>query len=135
MLSKKQKGAYLAVGGSASALIFWLCYAESAEKARGFLGESTERVTRILGEIEAVLATVRVRTEQIDRFLEEVIRVAQEQTHKVDTVLNNAVRRFEQTGDVIQKNVADSSIEIGVLLKEFKDELDQLISAKASRAA
>jgi len=135
MLSRKQKAIYLTGGGAMAAALVWLCYAKSAAGARSFLGEAGKKVGKSLSDIENTLSTVRKCTEEIDHFVRELVQVGSEQRVRAEMVIDDTLRRLEQTTDVIQNNLTQSSNEIAALLRDIRIAVAQWVSSQPSQAA
>lgn len=135
MLSRKQKAIYLTGGGAVAAALVWLCNAKSAAGARSFLGEAGKKVGNSLSDIQNTLSTVRQCTEEVDRFVHELVQVGRERRAQAEVVIDDTLKRLEQTTDVIQKNLTQSSEEITALLRDIRVAVAHLVSSQPSQAA
>jgi uncharacterized membrane protein len=135
MLSRKQKAIYLTGGGAVAAALVWLCNAKSAAGARSFLGEAGKKVGNSLSDIQNTLSTVRQCTEEVDRFVHELVQVGRERRAQAVVVIDDTLKRLEQTTDVIQKNLTQSSEEITALLRDIRIAVAHLVSSQPSQAA
>lgn len=135
MLTRKQKAIYLTGGGVVAAALVWLCSAKSAAGARSFLGEAGKKAGKSLDDIQNTLSTVRQCTVEVDRFVRELVQVGRERRAQAELVIDDTLKRLEQTADVIQKNVAQSSEEITALLRDLRTAVAHLVSSKPSEAA
>lgn len=77
---------------------------------------------------EEISETVRSRAEEIDRFLSELQRVGQEQAGKVDYLVSDTVQKFEQTTEVIQKDILRPVVEVSAFVKGVRSGLGVLFS-------
>lgn len=135
MLSRKQKAIYLTGGGAVAAALVWLCNAKSAAGARSFLGEAGKKVGNSLSDIQNTLSTVRQCTEEVDRFVHELVQVGRERRAQAEVVIDDTLKRLEQATDVIQKNLTQSSEEITALLRDIRIAVAHLVSSQPSQAA
>jgi transcriptional regulator len=99
------------------------------------LGRMSDKMLQVLDQVTTPFEILQRRTEDLDHFVGEMIRVGKDQASKVDTVMSNTASRFEQTSDVIQNNLVESALELSAFLRAVKVGLDQLRSGKPSRAA
>ena len=74
------------------------------------------------------------RGEQVDGFVEEMIRLGRDQASKIDYVVTDTVQKFEQTTELIQKDVLRPAVEISSFVKGVKTGLAYLFSKRANRA-
>jgi hypothetical protein len=136
MISTKQKIVYLSAGGATAASLVWLRYAKSAGKARGFLGETGNKVMRTLRSIHGAVDTLQKRTEEIDRFLQEMIDLGRAEKSLAEAVVANSLQRYEQTAQLIKNNLIQSSGDVATLLSDLKSGVKHLVSTpQSSRAA
>ena len=135
MVSTKQKAIYLATGGAAAATLVWLRYAKSAAGARRFMGRAGARAGKTLNGIQNSLSTIRKRTEEVDRIVHELVQIGSEQKNRAQSVVNESLRRLEQTTEVIRKNLTQSSNDITALLHDVRTAVEQSVATKPSHAA
>lgn len=135
MLSRKQKAIYLTGGGAVAAALVWLCNAKSAAGARSFLGEAGKKVGNSLSDIQNTLSTVRQCTEEVDRFVHELVQVGRQRRAQPEVVIDDTLKQLEQATDVIQKNLTQSSEEITALLRDIRIAVAHLVSSQPSQAA
>ncbi len=135
MLTTRQRAIYLAAGGTAAAGLVWLRYARSAAGARSFLKETGGKARRSLAEMQAALSALQKRVEETDKLLHMFARLGSEQKAKAEVVISDTLKRLEQTTDLVQKNLAESSTDIATLLKEIRIALKQSIGTGSHRAA
>lgn len=128
MASRKDKIIFLTVGGSVAAVYFWLKYARSGEKTRQFFKEAGDKANRTLG-------TLQRRTEEIDQFLHETIQTGREERDRIGKVMNDTMKRLEETTDVMQKNLVESSDEIKTMLKEIRSKVEHRSEPNAPESA
>jgi uncharacterized protein YoxC len=77
--------------------------------------------------------SVRERAQDLDQFIQEMLQVGRDQAAKVDFVVTDTVQKFEQTTDLIQRDVVRPAIELSSFLKGVKSGLDYLFSRKRSQ--
>lgn len=135
MLSRKQRTIYLAAGGTTAAALVWLRYARSAAGARGYLRKTGGKARRTLGEIQTRLSALQKRVEEADRLLHAFAQLGSEQKTKAEIVINDTLKRLEQTADLVQKNLVESSTDIATLIKEMRIAVKQSAGSRPPRAA
>jgi predicted phage-related endonuclease len=135
MVSRNQKALYLATGGIAAATFIWLRYAKSASGTRTFLSEAGARAAERLADIQEGLSTLRKRAEEVEGLVHELAHIGSERLALAETVINDTLKRIEQTADVIQANLVQSSNEISALFKDTRNSLEHAISTRPPRAA
>ena len=133
-MASPRERTYLVIGGAFGAALTLLCTAKS-EKAGRLLGRMSDKAVQVLDQVTTPFEILQRRTEDLDHFVGEMIRVGKDQASKVDTVMSNTASRFEQTSDVIQNNLVESALELSAFLRAVKVGLDQLRSGKPSRVA
>lgn len=94
------------------------------------LGELSENLNKNLSEVSDI---VRRRTDDLDSFLEDLFQVGREQASKIDYLVTDTAQKFEETTEVIQKDILRPVVEISSLIKGIKAGLDVLFSRKSSR--
>ena len=120
MATRNQKAMVLAAGGAITATLIWFRYARSAARARSFMDDVGQKASRTLDRVQNTLTTIQKRTEEFDRFVHELVRVGNEQKAHAETVINDTLKKLDQTAETIQKNLTTSSSEITELLKEIR---------------
>lgn len=120
MATRNQKAMVLAAGGAVTGTLIWLRYAKSAARARHFMDDVGQKASRTLDRVQHTLTTMQKRTEEFDRFVHELVRVGSEQKAHPETVINDTLKKLDQTAEAIQKNLTTSSSEIAELLKEIR---------------
>lgn len=75
---------------------------------------------------------VRQRAQDLDRFVEELVRVGRDQASKIDYVVTDTVQKFEQVTEVIQKDVIQPALEISSFIKGVKAGLGYLFNRKGA---
>ncbi len=135
MLTGKQKAIYLTAGGTAAATLVWLRYAKSAAGTRSFLRTTGGKARRALGEVQTTVSALQRRVEETDRLLHAFARLGSEQKTKAEVVINDTLKRLEQTADLVQRNLVESSTDIATLLKEIRIALKQSVGTKSPQAA
>jgi chromosome segregation ATPase len=95
------------------------------------LGEMAETVHT---QITDIGETLHSRAGDVDQFVEEVLQLGREQASKVDYLVTDTVQKFEETTEVIQRDVLQPAIEISSLVRGVKAGLDVLLSRKSSRS-
>lgn len=93
------------------------------------LGNMAQNVSR---NVDEVTQTIRVRSEDIDLFLDEVVGIGREQASKIDYLVTDTVQKFEQTTETIQKDVLRPAIEISSFVKGLRAGLGVLFSGDRS---
>ena len=124
------------MGSATVASLLWLRYAKSAGKARGILGGAGEKVMRTLRTIHCAANTIQKRTEEIDHFVQELIDLGRIQKSHAEGVFEATLQRFEETAELIRKNLALSSDDVTALLSDLRAGVKQLaVKPEAFRAA
>jgi hypothetical protein len=113
MVLTRKDLAYWTAGGTASALLVWLCWADSAEQARRFLQATVRDVGQKLGRIQTSVSAIQRRIEEFDRLTRELLELAKEERPKVEAVIRD----------------------VSELLKEIKDGLEKVNISKSPEAA
>lgn len=91
------------------------------------LGKMAEDVSANLQEIASI---VKNRTVELDQFVQEMVQVGREQASKVDYVVTDTVKKFEETTDIIKRDILRPAIEISSFFKGLKSGLEFLFGAK-----
>ncbi len=135
MISRKQRGIYLATGGAAAAAIVWLGYAKSAAGARSFLGRTGAKAGRSLNGIQRSLSTIRMRVDEVDRIVHELAQIGSEQKDRAEAVIQETLKRLEESTNTIRTSLAQSSEDISLLLKDVRAAVEHSLSSRPHRAA
>lgn len=91
------------------------------------LGEISETLKADVDEISDML---KKRSQDIDDFAEEVVRVGRGQAGKIDMVVTDTVEKFERTTTIIQRDLLRPALEIAAFLKGLRSGLNYLFSHK-----
>jgi type VI protein secretion system component VasK len=78
MATENKKAAILLAGGTIAATLIWLRYAKSAARARRFLDEIAQKASRTLDGIQNTLTTIQNRSDEVYRFVHELVRTGKE---------------------------------------------------------
>ncbi len=78
--------------------------------------------------VNQISQTIRQRADDIDRFVNELMDLGREQASKIDFLVTDTVQKFEQTTEVIQKDVLRPAIEISAFIKGLRSGLAVLFS-------
>ncbi len=128
MATENQKVAVLLAGGTIAAALIWLRYAKSAARARRFMDEIGLKASQTLDGIQNTLTTIQKRTEEVDRFVQELVRAGKEQKAHAEAVIGDTLKRLDQTAETIQKNLTTSSTEVTELLKEIRSGVGKAVA-------
>ncbi len=91
------------------------------------LGKMAEDVSANLKDIASI---VRNRTVDLDQFVDEMVQIGRDQASKVDYVVTDTVKKFEDTTDIIKRDILRPAIEISSFFKGIKSGLEFLFGAK-----
>ncbi len=91
------------------------------------LGKMAEEVSASLQDIASI---VRNRTADLDQFVEEMVQIGRDQASKVDYVVTDTVKKFEDTTDIIKRDILRPAIEISSFFKGIKSGLEFLFGAR-----
>lgn len=114
---------------------------------KGQLGEVTGTIREVtdslkpLGRIaedvrnnaEFLSRVVRDRAEDFDQFAQEMVQLARDQASKIDYLVTDTVKKFEQTTEVVQREVVHPALEIASFIKGIKSGLGYLFDRKSSK--
>ncbi len=92
------------------------------------LGKMADEVSSSLQEIALI---VRNRTVDLDQFVDEMVQIGRDQASKVDYVVTDTVKKFEETTDIIKRDILRPAIEISSFFKGIKSGLEFLFGAKS----
>ncbi|MFQ5738144.1 MAG: hypothetical protein ACE5JX_03985 [Acidobacteriota bacterium] len=92
------------------------------------LGTMAEKIS---AGVTLVSERVRGRAEDLDHLIDELAAVAREQASKIDYLVTDTVQKFEQTTEVIQKDVLRPAVEITSFVKGVKSGLEVLFSKRS----
>lgn len=93
------------------------------------LRSSAEHVSANVNEVSE---TLRRRAGDLDKFLDELMDLGREQASKIDYLVTDTVQKFEQTTEVIQKDVLRPAVEISAFIKGIRSGLAVLFSKQTS---
>jgi len=96
------------------------------------LGKMAEEVSANLQEITSI---VRDRANDLDLFAQEMIQIGRDQASKVDYVVTDTVKKFEDTTDIIKRDILRPAIEISSFFKGIKSGLEFLFGKKRTAQA
>lgn len=85
---------------------------------------------QVKNNVNAISNLLKERAEDVDQFVGEILQVGREQSSKVDYVVTDTVKKFEQTTQVIQKDVLGPVTEIAALVKGVRSGLEYLFARK-----
>lgn len=87
----------------------------------------------VKANVESLSALVKARVEDVDDFVQEVVQVGREQAVKFDHVVTDTIQKFEQTTEVIQRDVLRPALEISSFFKGVRAGISYLFNKRASR--
>ncbi len=87
------------------------------------LGQTVEELSTHLLETGQLM---RTRAEDFDQFMQEVMQIGREQALKFDYVVTDTVQKFEQTTDMIKRDVIRPALEISSFIKSIRAGLGYL---------
>ena len=79
-------------------------------------------------DVSLISETVRRRADDMDQFVNELMNLGREQASKIDFLVTDTVQKFEQTTEVIQKDVLRPAVEISAFVKGIRSGLAVLFS-------
>ena len=79
------------------------------------------------------MSSFRKTTEEVDGLVKEMIRLGHEQAQRVDGLVTDTVEKFEQTSEVIQKDVVRPILEIGSFFKGIQSGLSFLLGRREKK--
>lgn len=79
-------------------------------------------------DISQISRTIRERADDLDQFINELMGLGREQASKIDFLVTDTVQKFEQTTEVIQKDVLRPAVEISAFIKGIRSGLAVLFS-------
>lgn len=110
---------------------------ESVSTRLAQVSESLEPVRQLGDELNEnvrfVMGAFRRTTEQVDELVNEVIRLGHEQAQRVDGLVTDTIEKFEQTSEVIQKDVLRPVLEIGSFFKGVQSGLSFLLGRRGKK--
>lgn len=83
--------------------------------------------------VRFVMSSFRKTTEEVDGLVKEMIRLGHEQAQRVDGLVTDTVEKFEQTSEVIQKDVLRPILEIGSFFKGVQSGLSFLLGRREKK--
>lgn len=103
------------------------------------LADDFQPLTRVAEKVsltvEELNQMVHDRARDLDAFVAEVMDLGRQQAEKVDFVVSDTVQKFQQTTEIIQKDLLRPALEISSFLKGIQSGLDYLLSKKPPRPA
>ncbi len=78
--------------------------------------------------VNEVSETLRRRAGDLDKFIDELMGLGREQASKIDYLVTDTVQKFEQTTEIIQKDVLRPAVEISAFIKGLRSGLAVLFS-------
>ena len=110
---------------------------ESVSSKLTQVSESLEPVRQLGNEfndnVRFVMGAFRRTTEEVDGLVKEVIRLGHEQAQRVDGLVTDTVEKFDQTSEVIQKDVLKPILEIGSFFKGVQSGLSFLLGRRGKK--
>ncbi len=101
------------------------------------VSENLEPVRQLGNEfndnVRFVMGAFRRTTEEVDGLVKELIRLGHEQAQRVDGLVTDTVEKFEQTSDVIQKDVVRPILEIGSFFRGIQSGLSFLLGRREKK--
>jgi uncharacterized protein YoxC len=91
------------------------------------LGKMAEEVGATFQEISSI---VKSRAGDLDLFVQEMVQIGRDQASKVDYVVTDTVKKFEETTDVIKRDILRPAIEISAFFKGIRSGLEFLFARK-----
>ena len=74
---------------------------------------------------------VKNRAQDLDKFAQEITEMSREQGSKVNYVVSDTIRKFEQTTEMLHEDLLKPAVEISSFLKGIKAGLNYLFNKKA----
>lgn len=78
--------------------------------------------------VEEVSGLIQQRSRDFDAFADQILKVGREQASKIDYVVTDTVQKFEQTTEVIQRDILRPAREISAIVKGLRTGLNYLFS-------
>jgi methyl-accepting chemotaxis protein len=94
------------------------------------LGKAADEISVTLRDVATM---VRTRTVDLDQFLQEMIQTGREQALKVDYVVTDTVAKFEETTEIIKRDVIRPVIEISSFIKGLRSGVAYLFGKRSER--
>lgn len=85
--------------------------------------------------LEEIATRLKERSQDADNFVQEMMTFGKQQTSKIDFLVTDTVHKFEQTTEVIQRDVLRPAIEISSLVKGVRAGLNVLFSREPESRA
>ena len=82
--------------------------------------------------VEEISALIQQRSQDFDAFADQVLKVGRDQASKIDFMVTDTVQKFEQTTEVIQRDILRPAREISAIVKGLRTGLSYLFSKKTS---
>lgn len=83
--------------------------------------------------VDSLSVLVKARAENVDAFIQEMAQVGREQALKIDHVVTDTVQKFEQTTEVIQRDVLRPALEVSSFVKGVRAGISYLFNKRGSR--
>ncbi len=96
------------------------------------LGTISQDLSRNVNEVSAMVSR---RSGEMDVLVEEVVKAGRDQAAKIDFVVTDTVQKFEQTTDIIQRDILRPAAEITAFIKGLRSGLQYLFSKAPTPAA
>jgi methyl-accepting chemotaxis protein len=91
------------------------------------LGQMAEDISSSLRDLTLIVSN---RAADLDSFLGEMTRVGREQASKVDYIVTDTVKKFEDTTDIIKRDIIRPAIEISSFIKGIKSGIEYLFGRR-----
>jgi methyl-accepting chemotaxis protein len=95
------------------------------------LGQTVEELNAHFQETGQLM---RTRVEDLDQFIQELMQIGREQALKFDYVVTDTVQKFEQTTDMIKRDVVRPALQVSSFIKGIGTGLAFLFRDEKSEA-
>ena len=82
--------------------------------------------------VDSISEMAADRARDLDKFGQEMLELTREQASKVDYAVTDTVQKFEQTTDLIQKDIIRPAVEVSSFFKGIKAGLSYLFNKKST---
>ena len=82
--------------------------------------------------VDSISEMAADRARDLDKFGQEMLELTREQASKVDYAVTDTVQKFEQTTDLIQKDILRPAVEVSSFFKGIKAGLSYLFNKKST---
>lgn len=82
--------------------------------------------------VDSISEMAADRARDLDKFGQEMLELTREQASKVDYAVTDTVQKFEQTTDLIQKDIIQPAVEVSSFFKGIKAGLSYLFNKKST---